>query len=74
MSDMHTRQRLLASAERHEEELEQALSDLGRAVARPFAVGRNMGAHIARHPLPWLAASLLVGVWLAARTRTNGLG
>jgi len=74
MSDMHTRQQLLASAERHEEELEQALGDLGRAVSRPFAVRQNIGEQLAERPVPWLAASLLIGVWLASRTRGNGVG
>ena len=64
MSDMETRQQLLASAERHEQELEKALVDLKHAVQRPFAIGD----HIREHPLPWLIGSLLIGLWLGSRS------
>ena len=41
MSDMEARQELLASAARHEQELEQALDDIKVAVHRPFAVAEG---------------------------------
>jgi len=67
MSDMETRQQLLVSAELHEQELEQALVDLERAVWRPFATVERVSQHIADRPLPWLFASLLVGLWFGSR-------
>lgn len=67
MSDLQTRQQLLATAERHEQELERALVDLERAVVRPFAIGEQLGEHIAAHPWPWLLASALAGLWLGSR-------
>lgn len=45
MSDMETRQQLLASTERHERELERALVDLKHVVQRPFALGDQLGEH-----------------------------
>ncbi len=66
MSDMEARQRLLASAERHEQELEDALGDLKQAVQRPFAIAD----HIRQHPLPWLVGCLMIGLWLG--NRANG--
>lgn len=69
MSDLLTRQRLLASAERDERELERALGDVRRAVQRPFAIRRRVGAHIGAHPVPWLAAGLCLGLWLGSRTK-----
>jgi hypothetical protein len=69
MSDMQTRRQLLASAQRHEQEMQLALGDLKRAVQRPFAIGEQVGAQIGGHPLPWLAACVLVGLWLGSRTK-----
>ena len=69
MSDMQTRQQLLASAERDEEELEQALGDLKRAVQRPLAIRGQVGGHIGAHLVPWLAAGVLIGLWLGSRTK-----
>lgn len=63
MSDMEARQELLASAAQHEQELEQALTDLKVAVQRPFAIGDR----IAENPLPWLIGGLLIGLWLGTR-------
>lgn len=67
MSDMETRQQMLATAAHHEQELEQALVDLKQAVRRPFAIGDR----IADNPVPWLIGSLLIGLWLGSR---NGRG
>lgn len=67
MSDMDTRQELLAVAARHEQELEQALQDVKQAVQRPFAIGER----IAANPVPWLIGGLLIGLWLGSR---NGRG
>jgi len=69
MSDLETRQQLLAAAERHEQELEHALVDLERAVWRPFALGEQLGERISTHPVPWLLATVLVGFWLGSRSR-----
>jgi hypothetical protein len=69
MSDLETRQQLLAAAERHEQELEHALVDLERAVKRPFALGEQLGKRIGTHPWPWLLASVLTGLWLGSRNR-----
>ena len=69
MSDLLTRQQLLASAERDERELERALGDVRRAVQRPFAIGSRVRAHIGAHPVPWLAAGLCLGLWLGSRTK-----
>jgi hypothetical protein len=67
MSDMETRQEMLAAAARHEQELEQALVDLKQAVQHPFAIRER----IAENPLPWLVGGLLIGLWLGSR---NGRG
>jgi hypothetical protein len=67
MSDMDTRQELLAAAAIHEQELERALVDLKQAVKRPF----RLGDRIAQHPLPWLFGSLLIGLWLGTRNGRN---
>jgi len=67
VSDLQARQQLLATAERHEAELERALVDLERAVVRPFAVGEHLSEHIGTHPWPWLLASVLTGIWLGSR-------
>jgi len=69
MSDLETRQQLLAASERHEQEFEHALVDLERAVKRPFALGEQLGERIGTHPWPWLLASVLVGLWLGSRDR-----
>jgi hypothetical protein len=69
MSDLPTRRQLLATAQRHQAEMEQALGDLKRAARRPFAIGGRVGEEIGAHPLPWLAASLLIGVWLGSRAK-----
>ena len=69
MSDMESRRQLLTSAQCHEQEMEQALGDLKRAVQRPFALREQVGARIGEHPLPWLAASALIGLWLGSRTK-----
>ncbi|MDX2165781.1 MAG: hypothetical protein SF182_01910 [Deltaproteobacteria bacterium] len=61
------RRELIASVESHERELELALRDLRRALQRPFAVGERIGAELSDHPLPWLAAGLLAGIWLGRR-------
>lgn len=67
MSDLQTRQQLLAAAGRDLETLENALMDLRRAVRRPLAIGSHVRAHIGAHPLRWLAAAVLAGVWLGRR-------
>jgi len=67
MSDMETRQQLLETAARHEDELEQAIGDFKQAVHRPFAIGEHVHAHISAHPIPWLVGSLLIGLWLGSR-------
>jgi hypothetical protein len=64
MSDMETRQELLAVAARHEQELEQALVDVKQAVRRPFAIAER----IAANPAPWLIGGLLIGLWLGSRS------
>ncbi|HSQ01426.1 MAG TPA: hypothetical protein VL049_29750 [Candidatus Dormibacteraeota bacterium] len=69
MSDMQTRQQLLARAERDEDDLEKALVDVKRAVQRPLAIGSRVGEHIGAHPAPWLAAGVLVGLWLGSRKK-----
>jgi hypothetical protein len=69
MSDMQTRQQLLAVTERDEAELEHALVDLKRAVHRPFAIGSEVGEHIGAHLAPWLVAGVLIGLWLGSRTK-----
>ena len=51
MSDVPSRQQLLAAAAREQAELEAALGDLQRAVARPFAIGRRVREHMAAHPV-----------------------
>lgn len=61
------RRELIASVESHERELELALGDLRRALQRPFEVGDRLGEQLGQHPLPWLAAGVLVGIWLARR-------
>lgn len=68
MSDMETRQELLASAARHEQELERALVDLRRVVRRPFKIGERIG----QHPLPWLIGAALIGLWLGSRNNGRG--
>lgn len=67
MNDVQTRDALVSSLERDEEELEQALGELKLAVRRPFAVGEHVARHIGEHPLPWLAGALLIGLWLGSR-------
>jgi hypothetical protein len=69
MSDMGTRRQLLASVEQHEREMASALVDLKRAVARPFDLGQSVGEQLGTHPLPWLAAATLVGLWLGSRSK-----
>ena len=69
MSDTRTRAQLLAAATADLQAFENALSDVRRAVRRPLTVGRRVGSHIGTHPLPWLAAAVLAGVWLAHRTK-----
>lgn len=67
MTDVTSRRDLVAVAARERAELDAALGDLGRAVARPFAIGRRVREHIAAHPVGWLAAAVVVGVWLGRR-------
>lgn len=67
MNDVQTREALVSSLERHEEELEQAFDELKLAVQRPFAIGDHVAQHIGEHPLPWLAGALLFGLWLGSR-------
>jgi hypothetical protein len=74
MSDMVTRQQLLASADRHEHELERALLDLKQAAQRPFDAVLGVKHHVAQHPIPWLIGSLLIGVWLSGALPTARRG
>ena len=67
MNDVQTREALVSSLERHEEDLEQALDELKVAVQRPFAIGERVAQHIGEHPLPWIAGALLIGLWLGSR-------
>ena len=67
MTDITSRQQLRAAAAREHAELEAAVADLERAVARPFAIGRRVREHMAAHPVEWLAAAVIVGVWLGRR-------
>lgn len=67
MSDVTSRQRLLAAAAREQAELDAALKELQRAVTRPFAIGRRVREHMAAHPVGWLTAALIVGVWMGRR-------
>lgn len=67
MSDMETRQQLLETAARHEQELERAIGDLKHAVHRPFEAGERVREHITAHPIPWLVGSVLIGLWLGSR-------
>jgi hypothetical protein len=69
MSDLQARRQLLVTVQRDEAEMEHALDDLKRAVSRPFAIGNQLGERVGAHPLPWLFASLLIGVWWGSRTR-----
>lgn len=64
-----TREALLTSLERDEEELERALGELKEAVQRPFAIGEHVARHIAEHHVVWLGGALLVGLWLGAGRR-----
>jgi len=64
---METRQQLLESVARDEQELERAIGDLKQAVQRPFEVGERVRAHISAHPIPWLVGGLLIGLWLGGR-------
>ena len=67
MSDMETRRQLLVTVQRDDVEMEHALDDLRRAVGRPFAIGDQVGERLGAHPLPWLFASVLLGVWWGSR-------
>ena len=67
MSDVTSRQRLLAAAAREQAQLEVALNDLQRAVTPPFAIGRRLREHMAAHPVGWLTAALVIGVWVGRR-------
>lgn len=69
MSDMQTRQQLLARAERDEDELIKALADVKRAAQRPLAIANRVGVHIGAHPVSWLAAGALIGLWLGSRKK-----
>ena len=68
MNGVQRREELLAATERDEAEVERALGDLKRAVGRPFAIYSHVGEQLASHPLSWLTASLLVGVWMGGRS------
>ena len=67
MTDVTSRQQLLAATERERAELETALDDLQRAVAQPFAIGRRVREHMGAHPVGWLTAAVILGVWLGRR-------
>jgi hypothetical protein len=68
MNGAQRREELVAAAERDEAEVERALGDLKRAVRRPFASSGDLGEQLASHPLSWLAASLLIGLWMGGRS------
>ncbi len=72
MNGVQTREELVAAAERDEAEVERALVDLKRAVQRPFAVSDHIGEQLAGHPLSWLGASLLIGLWMGGRGNGHG--
>lgn len=57
------REELLKNVEREEIELREAVHDLKRAVARPFALLKEA----TEKPGPWLLAGVLLGVWLGFR-------
>ena len=67
MNEAQTRDELIAAAARDEAEVERALDDLKRAVERPLAVSSRLGEQLARHPLTWLTASVLIGIWMGSR-------
>jgi hypothetical protein len=72
MSDMRTRQEMLSAAGRDTEALESALADLRRAVQRPFTIGTRVREHIGAHPVSWIAAALLAGIWLGRGVMWRG--
>ncbi|MEO8603696.1 MAG: hypothetical protein ABI629_14075 [bacterium] len=61
------REEILAVAEQHELELQEALNDVRLVVKRPFEVGEHLKTYVGAHPLPWLATALLLGVWFGSR-------
>lgn len=67
MSAEVRREQLLAVAEQHEAELQQALRDVRLAVKRPFEIAEQVKNQVVDHPVPWLMSALLVGVWLGNR-------
>jgi hypothetical protein len=69
MNATPTREALVTSVARHEEELEQALDELKEAVQRPFALGDHLAQHIGQHPIPWLVGAVVVGLWLGSRSQ-----
>ncbi len=66
MADVQTREALVSSLERDEEQLEQALDELKEAVQRPFALSDHLAEHIRQHAWAWLAGALVVGLWLGS--------
>ena len=69
VTDPDQRQQLVEAAERAEAELETALVDLKHAVARPLALGSLLRDAVSEHPVQWLVAGLVVGMWLGRRSR-----
>lgn len=67
MTDGERRDVLVQSVERHEAELQRALTDFKMAVERPFAMANEIRDRISAHPLPWILSSVLLGFWLATR-------
>ena len=71
MNGVPRREELVAAAERDEAEVERALGDLKRAVQRPFTISGHIREQLASHPFSWLAASLLIGVWMGGHSNGN---
>jgi hypothetical protein len=57
------RDQLLESIERDQEELLEAVHELGDAAKATF----DMSERIREHPLSWVIGGLLVGLWLGYR-------
>jgi hypothetical protein len=68
MNGAQRREELVAATARDEAEVERAIGDLKRAVDRPFTMNIQIGEQLARHPLSWLTASVLIGVWMGGRS------
>jgi hypothetical protein len=64
-----TRQQLCAAVQRDEQALQEAVTALRRAAQQSLDVRQRARQQLSAHPVGWVAAAVLLGLWLGQRAK-----